>query len=394
MTRLQAGVLLFVVSFPLWYLGMRLRGGESLLDHSPIDQDTRQAEAWLARRIDLPKAPRYLEIAQYQGRSYDSFPPTPSLVELPLVVLFGKETPDSLALYAFWYAALVAMFTVSTRRGWDTRSALLVALTFVFGTNVYTSCVRANVWGYGQGLGFCLAMVGLAFVTDNRQRLFGPGWGYLLLSLAVGCRPFYLFVAPLFVVLDFRTSRPDLARVVRSAVSWMAPYGIALGLYNYARFGSPLEFGHAYLGWARDLPHGIFSVTYVPWNLYHALLRLPAWSREWPPLEFDPWGTAFWLNNGIFLYCLYGLVRLPLDRAVRTAAAVSLALVWTGLLMHQTNGWRQFGYRYLIDLLPIGFVVLTFTYRRFTRGMWAALVWSFAVNLYGLMAWKEMPRPY
>jgi hypothetical protein len=139
-------------------------------------------------------------------------------------------------------------------------------------------------------------------------------------------------------------------------------------------------------------PEGI--TLHVARNLYHATLQLPSVVNDDPPLEFDPWGTAFWLNNGIFLFCLTALLRGGFDRRVRAAAALGLACIWFGLLLHQTNGWRQFGYRFLIDLLPIGFVLFLYGYRRFNAWMAASLAWSFAVNLYGLWAWKELPRPF
>lgn len=393
--RFAPALALFAISFPLWYLGMTWRGGSGLFDHSPIDQHALQARAWLQGRLDLDRVPPSLEIAHFQDRAYNSFPPTPSLVELPLVAAFGRRTPNGLAMYAFWLAALLAMQAVLARRGMPPVQAGALALAFVFGTNVYASCVRANVWGWGQGLGFCLAVLGLSRVIDNeRSGWRGPGPGYLLLALAVGCRPFYLFMAPLLVALDWKTGRGDVKLAVRDAVLWMAPFGAALAALNFARFGHPLEFGHNYLAWAQALPGGIFDLRYVGRNLFHATLRLPEWVPGGDPiLAFDPWGTAFWLNNAIFLFALRALVREPLDPWVRAAAALALTLTWSGLLLHETNGWRQFGYRFLIDLLPTGFALLALTARRFTPAMAAALAWSLGVNLYGLATWKEMPRP-
>jgi hypothetical protein len=374
---------------------MRALGGHGLLDHSPIDQHTRQAEAWLQGHLDLPKAPKYLEIARYQGRFYNSFPPTPSLVELALVPFFGDETPNGLAMFGFWCAALAAMYAMLRRRGFVERDAVLAALTFVFGTNLYVTCPRANVWAWGQALGFSLAVLGLVCVFENKRTgVLGPALGYVLLSLAIGCRPFYLFMWPLFVVLDWKTSGGDLPRAARLSILCMTPYGLTLAALNWARFGNPLEFGHNYLGWAQALPEGIFSLKHVGWNLYHATLRLPSYVNDWPPFEFDPWATAFWLNNTIFLFCLYGLARVKFDRRVRLACVLALVLTWSGLLLHQTNGWRQFGYRFLIDLLPVGFVGFAHCYKRFNKWMLLAFLWSLVVNVYGLVSWKEMPRPF
>src|SRR5262249_61194456 len=109
-------------------------------------------------------------------------------------------------------------------------------------------CVRANVWAYGQILGSSLAVLGLAFVMENRGPGFrGPGPGYLLLSLAVGCRPLLALLLPLFLVLDHRTCGRAVREAMASAAAWMAPVALLLAAFNQARFGSPLEFAHHHL---------------------------------------------------------------------------------------------------------------------------------------------------
>jgi hypothetical protein len=373
---------------------MRMRGGRGLLDHSPIDQHTRQARAWLQGHVDLPSAPGYLEIAEKDGRYFNSFPPTPGVFEVPLVLVFGRETPNSLLLYLFWVAALAAQFRVLRVRGFPPTDALLASLTFIFGTNVYVSCVRANVWAQGQSLGYCLAILGAAFVIHNARRgLLGPTAGYALLALAVGCRPLYLSMLPLFLVLDTRTSGRALPRAMVTGAAAMAPYGLALAWYNRARFGDVAEFGHNYLPWAKKLETGIFDVAYLPRNLYHAFLRWPEWTGGSPPLGFDPWGTAFYINQGILLFVFWALVARRFDPAVKAAAGFAIAVIAAGIFTYEAGGWRQFGYRYIIDLIPAGFVVFAFAYRRFNRWMLAAFAWSLAVNVYGVATWKDLPRP-
>jgi hypothetical protein len=387
-------MLMAAVSFPLWYGGMRLRGGSGILDHSPVDQHTRQARAWLQGRLDLPNAPAYLEIAEYEGRYYDSFPPTPALFEVPLVLAFGRQTPNGLVIWLFWVAALTAQYAALVRAGFPWRDAVLAALAFLFGTNVYVSCVRANVWAQGQSLGYTLAVIGVALTLYNRRRnLRGPALGYVFLSLAVGARPLMLAFAPLLVALDWRTSgRPPLRAAATGALA-MLPYGALLGWHNHARFGSVAEFGHNHLPWAKKLATGIFDVAYLPRNLYHGLVRWPDWTGGWPPLAFDPWGTAFYLNNGILLVALLGSSRRRLDPVVRWTAAASLLVVAAGIFTYEAGGWRQFGYRYIIDLLPGAFAVYALAYTRFDRWMAVAFASSFVVNLYGIAAWKDLPRP-
>ena len=386
--------ILIAVSFPLWYGGMRLRGGRGLLDHSPIDQHTRQARAWLAGRVYLMSAPAYHEIAEKDGRYYNSFPPTPAVLEVPLVLVFGRQTPSSLVLYLFWVAALAAQFRVLRACGFPPRDAVLASLTFIFGTNVYVSCVRANVWAQGQSLGYCLAILGIAFVAHNHRRgLLGPTTGYVLLSLAVGCRPLYLSMLPLFLALDHRTSGRVLPRAALTGAAAMAPFGLALAWFNYARFGSVTEFGHNYLPWAKNLATGIFDVAYLPRNLYHAFVRWPEWTGGSPPVSFDPWGTAFYVNQGILLFVLWGLVARRFDPLGKWTAGFAMGVIAAGIFTYEAGGWRQFGYRYIIDVIPAGFVVFAFAYRRFNRWMLAAFLWSLAANLYGVATWKDLPRP-
>jgi hypothetical protein len=391
--RARPYLVLLAVSFVLWYAGVRLRGGSGILDHSPIDQHTRQAQSWLAGRLDLPGAPAYLEIARYRDRFYDSFPPTPSLFELPLALVFGRQTPSSFILYLFWGGALCASYAVLRRRGFGERDAVVASLAFVFATNLYVSCSRANVWAQGLSLGYSLAVMGLPFVVQNRRTGGrGPGLGYLLLSLAVGARPLLLMMAPLYVALDRRTCARSLRQAVVSALLWMAPYGAFLAWLNWARFGDALEFGHRHLAFARDLPHGLMSPHYLPWHLYHAVVKLPRVQGGWPPLEFDMNGTAFWLHNPVLVAALWGLVARRFDPWIRGAAGFAFVTIGAGILMYESGGWVQFGFRYVIDLLPAGFVVFAFSFSRFPRLLLAASLVTFALTLYGLAGWKHFPR--
>ncbi len=401
---LRSAVVLFVASFSLWLLGMHLHGGRSPLWHSPVDQHTQQALSWLHGRIDLDEQSEEMEIAHYRGRFFNSFPPTPTLIELPFALVLGRRTPSSLVLYAFWYLALLSQHRLLRRRGFSEASAIGAPLAFLFATNVYVSCIHANVWAQGQSLGDCLALIGLGFVAANpRGGLLGPGLGYAALSLAVGCRPFYLFMAPLFVAIDVTTNGRGLRKTLASATVSMLPYGILLAAYNAARFGNPLEFGHHYLPWPQRLPHGMFSLHYVPWNAYHAFLRLPVWSSEWPHLRFDTFGTAFWFNNAPLVIGVVALATARLDPRIRWTAVFALVSTGLGVLMYESAGSRllppgvvvpgsgnhQFGFRYFIDLLPTAFVAFAFARRRFTPPMIAASLVSFALNLYGLAYWRE-----
>jgi hypothetical protein len=199
-------------------------------------------------------------------------------------------------------------------------------------------------------------------------------------------------MAPLFVALDHRTSGRSLRQAIASAGAWMAPYGAFLAWLNWARFGNALEFGHRHLAFAQSLPHGLMSPHYLPWHLYHAVLKLPRIQAHWPPLEFDMNGTAFWLHNPVLAAALWALVVRRFDPWIRAAAAFAFVTIGAGILMYESGGWVQFGFRYIIDLLPAGFVVFAFAFDRFPRPLLAASLVTFALNVYGLAGWKHFPR--
>ena len=106
---------------------------------------------------------------------------------------------------------------------------------------------------------------------------------------------------------------------------------------------------------------------------HHAFLRLPDLHPEWPYLRFDTAGTALFLNNAIFVVALVGLFRARVDPWIRATAAFACLAIGLGVLCYEGKGNTQFGFRYVIDLLPVGFVALALAYRRFTRGWWRRL---------------------
>ena len=53
---------------------------------NPYNSYTLQAKAWLSGQIDLGRNYSHLEIAEYGGKYFISFPPFPSVVMLPFVI--------------------------------------------------------------------------------------------------------------------------------------------------------------------------------------------------------------------------------------------------------------------------------------------------------------------
>ena len=91
--------------------------GETLLQHNVWDSYTLQAKRWLEGHMDLGQNYSYLEIAQYKGKFYVSFPPFPSVMMLPWVLVFGVNTPNNLIMIIYVIAALSICYKIARYYG-------------------------------------------------------------------------------------------------------------------------------------------------------------------------------------------------------------------------------------------------------------------------------------
>ena len=103
-------VIFALVSLIAWII-MLYGIGSSISFHSYFDEHTRQAMAWREGKISLENNIEYLEISHYKDKYFVSFPPVPSLIEFPLTLIFGMNTPNSFTLLIFtWVGMLFAFF--------------------------------------------------------------------------------------------------------------------------------------------------------------------------------------------------------------------------------------------------------------------------------------------
>lgn len=384
-------LILLVCYSALWLAARAATGLDDPLRHDYFDQHTRQAQAWLQGHLSLDDHPAYLELVDHENKTYSSFPPTPALVEIPFVLFLGTDTPNDLVLFLFAGIAAFSIFRLARRFELDATSAAVLAFMMICGTNLFYLSLRGAVWHQGQVMGFAFAVLGLLQVVFNRRRgLLGPTVGYVFLSLAVGCRPFYAVYLPLYLYLDVSTSGRKLYAAILTGFLAMLPMAVFMAAVNYVRFGSIFEFGHALLSHSKSLPYGVFSLHYFPDNAWHVFANLPSCASSGLPLSFDGRGTAFWINNTIFLIAIAAMLTAPMSHVLRGLVGATIVVVWFALLMHESNGWFQFGYRYVVDLLPAALVVLLHIWSRVPRSLlYSILVWSVSINFYGAIWWSE-----
>jgi hypothetical protein len=361
------------------------------LSHNTFNSYSLQAQAWLSGRLDVGQNYSYLELARFGGKYYVSFPPFPSVVVLPFVLIFGADTPDNiLTLLAAFFGAFFA-FKTAVSLGRSKEEAVFWSLFVTIGSNFLFLSFNGMVWFMAQTFAFALCMAAIYFAVTPVLRHGHLALG--LLACAVGCRPFQLIYLPVLIFLLYKKLKNADTRIQKGLVWLLFPALVAIFCMalNFARFGNPLEFGHNYLPEFMNAQNGQFSPQYILGNLPRLLLPP---SMKGGKVDFPEYnGFAFYLASpifiSIFIYQLAHIIR----KGARNKIAVLLlpALIFLHFLlftMHKTMGGWHFGNRYTVDALPFAFLslLLIMGNRNYKKLDYALFFLGLALNVVGAAA--------
>ena len=342
-----------------------------LQDHGGTNSYALLADAFLHGRFDSPRC-FDADCAAFEGRTYVIFPPVPALVATPLVALAGPDAPGFLVLGALLFAITgLTWNAIAVRLGLTAETRLWAALAFLFGTPAIFVALRSDgVWFFAQSVG--LTLVSIALLASLERRLWLAG---ALLGLAFLSRQMALLLAP----FAFALSRPKDAKLIAfdretitDALKIAAPILIAIAaycLYNWLRFGAPLETGYKFIGdfpkpedrnfiTNRILDIGLFAKDYLVFNV--AYMFLQGFHIEFggpymtEMLRMDGSGTSILAASPFVLYAFYA----------RADAKLLIGLLVAGVicgvtLFYHSNGFSQQNVqRYALDWLPVIWLLL------------------------------------
>lgn len=368
------------------------------------------AEALLHGRAWLDEPRPWEELAiRAAGGFWVPFPPFPAIVLVPVVAVVGPGFDLALATAVVGGLCVALGYGLVRDVGASRRNAVWLAIALGVGSEL--------LWGAGEGghhlfvQVVALALVLAAFRIAWSGRL--PWLAGLLAAAAVASRLPAVFAIPALGALyagpaaSWRVEpKPVLRRLVLFAVPILV-VGLAVAWYNAMRFGSPLEFGYGLIvsganqqtgctpstctyptsePWFGD---GIESVSYIPRGLAHMLFD------GFRVVPTFPYLLPSWSGFSIALSMpLLGLVaRAPWRRLPVALAGLGIA---AGVLLdlgHGTWGFAQVGWRFILDVMPLAWLLLALVAaeRGLGRGAKALIVWGVAVNAYlCALAWLRM----
>ena len=376
--------LLLVLVFVLFLLLHDLSGG-TLLDSSSYNSYVLQAEAWSRGRASLDRDYPWLELAVYGGRYYVPYPPVPSAVLFPAVLLAGTHTPDNLIICLTVLLAVSAAYLCLRKAGAGETVSAFWSVFAVLGSSLLSLCTEGTVWSFGHALNAVFCLFGILSALHGKRIL-----SLTLVALAAGCRLFSVLLLIPLLVRFFREDREKELSFKDSALSLLPrlilPALVLLGIlaYNYVRFHSPFEFGWSFLGEA-GRSGSVFSISCVPENL-KALLS-PVTLGTGLRLSYNIYGGFLFLLANPFLILLFFRLRKPSPEQW-TALGCMVVHLFLLLCCRNFGGW-QFGSRLTLDLIPYAFLILLPAMKKAPRNL-ELFLGAFAVlfNLYGAVSMR------
>lgn len=263
---------------------------------------------WSARR-ELGVSAKWDHLL-FEGKYYSYYGIAPVLLLfLPYNLLTGYYFPTAEAVLLFGAVGLLFLtllfleFAEIFCKKLPNSMLLSTLFILLISSGVWYNFVYDNFYEIAQSSGFMLTCMGFFFLL--RSHILGEGriryrhivLGTMCLSFAVLCRPtlaLYCFVACIFLAFGFIKHRNEVkatapSRQRQATIKYLAASlscfviigGIQM-IYNYARFGSVMDFGIQYSLTINDFTRSQYHTDFVMIGLFNFLFAFPKIQPEFP----------------------------------------------------------------------------------------------------------------
>jgi hypothetical protein len=346
------------------------------------------AEAFLSGQLHLAEDRPWLELVpRAAGGQYVPLPPVPAITLMPAALVTGPGGPwDELDgnIYASIVGAINVGLVYWLLRGWGVALASRRWLTVGFALT--THWWVAGMAGPHHYAEICAVMFSLG-ALNLAVRGMAPLAAGLLLGLAAGSRLPAGLAFPAVAAIYAQRAGWRIGPAQPRLVAGVAVPALLLAVYNVARFGSPIDFGYAHIpsgetGLITDEPwfsEGLLSVSYIPRHLkvmFYDGFQIVADA----PFLMPSFSGASLVLTAPFLF----LSVLARGRIVPWLW-LGIVLVMLPDLMWGSWGFAQFGYRRILDAMPLLLLLLGLAYR--DRPDWllrVLVIIGIAVHAYGI----------
>ena len=348
------------------------------------------AEAFVSGQLHLDQDRPWLELVpRPEGGQYVPLPPVPALTLVPAALVTGPGAPWG-ELDGNTYASIVGALNVGLAYwlllGWGVAPSprRWITIGFAFTTHWWV----AGMAGPHHYAEICAMLFGLAALNLAVRGRAALAAGFLL-GLAAGSRLPTALAFPALAALYARVPHGGwrIGREHAWLVAGVAVPALLLAVYNVARFGSPIDFGYAHIpsgesGLITDEPwfsEGLLSVTYIPRHLKVIFVDGFQFVAEAPYLRPSFSGASLVLTAPFLFISVLARGRMV------PWLWLSVLLVMLPDLMWGSWGFAQFGYRRILDAMPLLLLLIGLAYRGRSDWVLRTLVlFGVVVHAYGI----------
>jgi hypothetical protein len=322
-------------------------------------------------------------------------PPVPAIVMMPLAYFIGGDKISS-HNFSITVSALnsVLLFLILEQMrliGWIKLSRtyfVWLVVLFAFGNPHLWVGISGQSWFISQ----VIAVFFIAFSTFAALKSWSPWIVGAAIGLAVGTRPNSI-ISWLFVFGIVVQVMKENNQGIKQMVAWAFKSGIPIILaiagllaYNYARFGTLADFGYTTLNGDPEIianaqTYGLFSPHFILSNLRVMLFNFPLIrpGASWP-IQPSGNGMSIFLVTPVLIYLFRRYERQWWSLGAWATVFCGLAF----LLLYHNTGSRQFGYRYILDVIvPLISLMAVALRDRIPWHFFVLLSISIIINLYG-----------
>lgn len=345
------------------------------------------------------------------------FPPLPAILLAPFVAVFGLATNSQLFGVALGAINVGLCWRMTTRLTDRRAVSLLASIFFAFGTVHWYAAMLSTTWFLAHVVAITFTLLGITVALDGERReralssirelrphqprpanaviaaidgrsLFLSTYRWLrprfepvqfaagfVFGIAVLARLTVIFGAPFFVFVGAGGS--IWKRGGSAALGAAIPVALLL-LYNLLSTGHIFNPVYDYLyhsenvgympaGFEINRNYGIEDIRHIPLNLLVMFGWPPVINTDCGVSFLDPncavvkpdqIGMSILLTSPAYLLALPVVIRHWRERIVAGSVLAVIAIAFVNL-MHFSQGWVQFGYRFSNDFAPFALVLVT-----------------------------------
>ena len=307
------------------------------------------------------------DTALFGGNRYFPPGPFPALAISPLVFIGNLFGFVLFHHYIHWILVLgifLSIYKLARVMNYNPRDSFFWAFAFNMGSPFVLTSLLAWSWHFSQALTVLLILLSLyEFLTRRRFLIIG------LLCAAVFATRTTAVLGMIYFIMEILLSKEKQVVKLQNIGNILIPVliaGIFLSFYNFQRFNSLFESGYSYqqidpiLEKARSF--GLFNFAHIPGNLYFLFFASPVqvfmddMSKvlRFPFVTYDEWGLGIFYTSPYLLT----LFTYKFKKVGSKLLLLTTFVVLVPILMYYGIGVRQFGYRYILDLLPYVFLLM------------------------------------